>query len=283
MRPALAALPLALALVSGAIASGSPAASGPETVIIASGALRLRAQIWHPSGSGPFPAVIFNHGSYGTADPMSVDDPATIGPVFARHGYVLLFLFRQGIGLSAGQGTADGDLMDRAAARGGSEEKNRLQLELLEGEELNEAAAALATLRARKEVDPQRIAVVGHSFGGSLSLLLGARDPSLRAVVDFASAAASWDRSPDLRARLLEAVRQASGPVLFIHAENDYSVAPGKALAAEMERAGKPCRLKIYPPFGRTARDGHNLVYRSVITWERDVFDFLDPVMQRKD
>jgi dienelactone hydrolase len=249
-------------------------------VVIPSGTLRLRAQIWRPTGSGPFPAVVFNHGSYGTADPMSADDPATVGPVFARHGYVFLFLFRQGIGLSAGQGTADGDLMDRAAAQGGPDGKNRVQLDPLEGEELNEAAAAIATLRARHEVDPRRIAAVGHSFGGALSLLLAARDPALRAVIDFGGAAASWDRSPDLRARLLEAVRRASGPVLFIHAENDYSVAPGKSLAAEMERVGKPCRLKIYPPFGRTARDGHNLVYRSVTTWERDVFDFLDPVMR---
>jgi dienelactone hydrolase len=277
MRPALAAVLLSLAIAS----AGHPA-SGPETVVIPSGPLTLRAQIWRPSGNGPFPAVIFNHGSYGTADPMSADDPATVGPVFARHGYVFLFLFRQGIGLSAGQGTADGDLMDRAAAQGGPQEKNRVQLDLLEGEEMNEAVAAIANLRAQHDVDPRRIAAVGHSFGGSLSLLLAARDPSLRAVVDFGGAAASWDRAPDLSARLLDAVRRSSGPVLFIHAENDYSVAPGKSLAAEMERAGKPCRLKIYPPVGRTAHEGHNLVYRSVATWERDVFDFLDPLMHRR-
>jgi hypothetical protein len=67
-----------------------------------------------------------------------------------------------------------------------------------------------------------------------------------------------------------------SAPAFFIHAENDYSIAPGPALAAEMQRLGKPHALKIYPPFGADTRAGHNLVFRSVRTWEVDVFAFLD-------
>jgi hypothetical protein len=65
-----------------------------------------------------------------------MEEPSAIGPLFARHGYVFLFLFRQGMGLSRGQGTADGDLMARAAAAEGVAGRNRVQLELLEGEEL---------------------------------------------------------------------------------------------------------------------------------------------------
>src|SRR5262245_8696222 len=82
----------------------------PDTVAIRSGQLTLRGVLWRPTGSGPFPGVIFNHGSSSATDPTSMQGPATLGPVFARHGYVFLFLFRQGIGLSRGQGTADGDL-----------------------------------------------------------------------------------------------------------------------------------------------------------------------------
>jgi hypothetical protein len=78
-----------------------------------------------------------------------------------------------------------------------------------------------------------------------------------------------------LRALLLSAVDRSAAPMLFIHAANDYSIAPGKALASEMRRLGKPSQLVVYPRFGRDARDGHNLVYRSVRTWERDVFAFL--------
>lgn len=83
-----------------------------------------------------------------------------------------------------------------------------------------------------------------------------------------------------LRARLLAAVGRTRAPVLFIHAANDYSLAPGKALASEMQRPGKPHRLKLYPAISRESRDGHNLVYRSVSTWESDVFGFLAAHLQ---
>lgn len=278
---------IAVGVVAAALAVGlathpraqPPAA--PEAVTITSGALKLRAFVFRPPGNGPFPAVLFNHGSYGADDPMPADEPSRIGPVFARHGYILLFLFRQGVGLSKGQGTAGGDLIDRATAADGDEGFERVLLTLLETEELDEALAALAYLRTLPGVDPQRVAVAGHSFGGPLSLLVAEREPALRAVAFFAGAAASWKRSPALRARLLTAVKRIAAPVFFIYAANDYSTAPGERLAAEMERLGKPHRLKIYPAFGGTPREGHNLVYRSVPAWEADVFPFLDPLLQR--
>ena len=67
-----------------------------------------------------------------------------------------------------------------------------------------------------------------------------------------------------------------SPPVLFLHAANDYSTASGKELAAEMHRAGRPHRLKVYPAAGTTARKGHNFVYLDMAIWESDVFAFLD-------
>ena len=272
---------LVLALVS---AIGSPAAGqaydGPDTVRVTSGPLTLRALLWHPPGNGPFPAVLFNHGSYSTGDTLNSSEPAALGPLFARHGFVFLFLFRRGVGPSANQGAMEGDIMARSLAADGQEGRNRVQLHLLDGEALNEAVAALDFLRALPRVDVRRIAVAGHSFGGSLTLFLAARDTALRAAVIFGGAAGSWAQSPRLRERLLTAVGHTSASVLFIHAANDYSVAPGEALAGEMERLKKPHELHIYPAFGRTAREGHNLVYRSVDTWERDVFAFLKERLQ---
>jgi carboxymethylenebutenolidase len=275
-----------------AIALGSPIAAraegqGPDTVVVQSGALSLRALLWRPEGRGPFPAVLFNHGSWprdtrsGRPAREIFAQAASLGPVFARHGYVFLFLFRRGAGLSAGQGTHAGDLLERELAANGQAARNRLQVRLLERDELTDALAGLAFLRALPEVDSQRVAVAGHSFGGSLTLLLAERDSTLAAAVDFAGAAASWERSPELRALLLTAVGATTVPIFFIHAANDYSLAPGKALAAEMARLGKPHRIKIFPPFGTTASQGHNLVDLSPVTWERDVFAFLDEHMRR--
>jgi carboxymethylenebutenolidase len=261
-------------------AGGQPAAS-PEVLDVRSGPLTLRAQVWRPSGNGPFPAVLFNHGSYSTDDPLPPGEPETLGSVFARHGYVCLWLHRQGTGLSSAQGVSDGDQMARALQAEGVDGRNRVQLQLLENEQMNEATAALANLRARADVDARRIGVVGHSFGGSLSVLMAARDPEIHAAVVFGGAAGSWNQSAALRERLLGAAGRMSAPALFIHAENDYSITPGPALAAEMRRLGKPCALKIYPPFGTDTRAGHNLVFRSVGTWEADVFAFLDAHLRR--
>ena len=152
--------------------------------------------------------------------------------------------------------------------------------ELLESDHLEDALAGLAFLRAAANVDPRRVAVVGHSFGGSLSLLVAERDSSLRAVVSFAGAAGSWEGSPDLRARLLTAVGRLTAPVLFVYTTNDFSVAPGTALDAEMARLSKVHRLELFPPFGKTAEEGHWFVYLGVPHWERDVLSFLDGHMK---
>jgi hypothetical protein len=39
--------------------------------------------------------------------------------------------------------------------------------------------------------------------------------------------------------------------------------------------------LRIYSPVGRTADDGHDLLYLAVSEWEPDVFEFLDLAMRR--
>jgi dienelactone hydrolase len=204
----------------------------------------------------------------------------TIGPVFARHGYASLFLFRHGVGPSTAGGKNAVDLMNQEAATHGQSGRNALQLRLLDGREMDDALAGLAYLRELPAVDSQRIALVGHSFGGSLTVLMAAREPALRAAVIFSAAGYSWDRSAELRTRLLEAIRHTSIPFFFLHAANDYSTNPGKAVDAELARLGRPHLLKIYPPVGQTPDEGHDFPLNSVATWEPDVFAFLDPIMR---
>jgi hypothetical protein len=102
----------------------------------------------------------------------------------------------------------------------------------------------------------------------------------VRALVIFSCAGYSWDRSPELRSRLLDAIARVRAPVFFIHAANDYSLNPGKELDARLEQLGKPHRLKIYPPIGNTADDGHNFPLSGVSLWESDVFQFLGQYMR---
>src|SRR5262249_8499145 len=136
--------------------------------------------------------------------------------------------------------------------------------------------AGLEFLRKLPEVDADRVAVVGHSFGGMLALLMVERDARLRAAIDFAGAANSWASSQELRQRLMTAVERTNAPVFFIHAENDYSIAPGEVLATVMLGLDKQRRIEIYPAVGRTPDEGHDFVYLGVSAWESDVFAFLD-------
>jgi dienelactone hydrolase len=268
---------LCLLFHAGVVCVNSQTVRGPRSVLVRSGSLQLRALVWRPKGRGRFPAILFCPGSGQNPSPV------TLGPVFAKHGYVFLELFRRGQGLSASQGPESSSLVQRERAANGDDAANRLQLRLLETDELDAELSGLAFLRSLPGVDLKRIAVVGHSFGGSLALLLAERDHSLRAVVDFAGAAASWPRSTYLRERLISAANKLTAPVFFIHAANDYSTTPGEVLDSELARLGKTHRLKVFPAFGQTVNEGHNFIFFSVRTWERDVFAFLDEHTARLD
>jgi dipeptidyl aminopeptidase/acylaminoacyl peptidase len=206
-----------------------------------------------------------------------------LAPVFLKHGYAFLYLFRRGQGLSVGQGLYMGDVLQREGAANGAEAAQHLQYVLLNTEHLDDVMEGLAFLKSAPGIDPHRLAVVGHSFGGQLTLLAAERDAAIRAAVAFDGAAHhSWARSAEVRERLLAAVRSAAQPVMLVQAANDYSTAPSLALADELERLHKPHMLKIYPPVGQTADDGHNAVYTAIPIWEEDVFQFLDKYVKPK-
>jgi pimeloyl-ACP methyl ester carboxylesterase len=257
--------------------------NSPDTVSVKSGELTLKGLIWRPSGTSPFPAVIFFHGTYETTDTRydAVQQVSSLGPLFAKHGYVFLGLFQRGVGLSKTQGKNSADLMADALKGKGQEERNKVQLQQLETDELRDMTAGLIFLRKRKDVDANRIAVAGHSFGGSLALLFAEHNPGLKAVAVFGAGGFSWDRSPPLRNRLFDAVKNINVPIMIVHAQNDYSVNPGYALDSIMNQRNQTHLLKIYPAFGNSQTEGHNLVFLNTRIWEADVFKFLDDILQQ--
>ena len=256
---------------------------GPDTIFVQSGKLTLKGLLWRPVGHGPFPTIIFCHGSYRDTDKIynPVQQISSLGPVFASHGFIYFGLFRRGVGLSAGQGVNSADLMDNAFKERGQEGRNEVQLQQMLTDQLQDMVSGLKYLRGRKDVDTNRIAIVGHSFGGSLTLLVAEHDPRLKAAIVFSGGGYSWNLSPPLRARLIIAVKTISAPIMIIHDQNDYSTTPGYALDSVMNKLNKPHVLKIYPKFGETAQEGHNMIFKSVVTWEPDVFTFLSKNLQR--
>jgi carboxymethylenebutenolidase len=274
------ALALQFPIAANAQAASPSTSPAPQIVEVRSGELHLKGYFWKPSGAGPFPAILFNHGSGAedaqhTAGRTMAEAASGLAPIFLRHGYAFLYLCRRGQGLSADQGPFTQDALKQAEAKS-LDARRQLHYQLLTGSQLDDALSGLTFLKTVPDVDPKRIAIVGHSFGGMLTLLSGDHDSTIRAEVTFAAGANSWRSSQELGDRILAAVRKTAAPIMLVYAANDFDTTPGKDISAELNRFHKSHLLKIYPAIGKTSDDGHNLLYLGISEWESDVFQFLD-------
>jgi len=242
-------------------------------VSFASGNLKLYGHLFKPDGAGPFPAVVYNHGS--AAGMASQEAFEALGPVFVKRGWVFFGPYRRGQGLSAAAGPYIEDQINAAYKAGGISAADATAVRLLETDHLNDQLAALAWLRKQSFVQSQRIAVAGTSFGG-IETVLGAEKGSYCAAVDFAGGAMSWRRAPLIQSLMIGAVQNSRVPIFFIQAENDYDLSPTHVLSEAMKNAGRKFEAKIYPPFGTARIDGHTFGYFGGSVWGDEVFHFLD-------
>ena len=129
-----------------------------------------------PEGRGPFPAVLIIGGSgpfdrNGDVDPRSGEalklssTYRDIPQALSREGFVTLRYDKRGIGNSTGEG---GDFPEPS---------------------LRDLKAAVAFLRDNPSVDPNRIALVGHSLGGLWALMKASEDPDIAAICLMATPA----------------------------------------------------------------------------------------------
>lgn len=250
-------------------------AAQPNEATFSSGELVLHGDLFKPEGPGPFPTVIWYHGGGGPRPGLAeYPDSARLGPVFTGGGYVLLVPHRVGYGRSPRH-----ELVD-TFVDGKREVRDKLQLKLIDLH-MKDVVPALSFLKGLSYVDRDRIAVAGCSLGGIQTVLLSEKTIGFRAAIAFAAAAQSWPNARDVRERMTSAVRKATIPILFVQAENDYSLTATQTLAAEMEQVGKPHNRLIFPAFGSTLADGHAFCTRGGNIWASEVFSFLDGSMKR--
>jgi len=247
----------------------SSAQSKPEEVVFPSGGRELHGFLWKPDGAGPFPAIVWNHGS----EKLPGSQPILAG-FYTAHSYVLFIPHRRG------QGRSPGNYIQDLVADAPPRERARRMVELQE-EAVDDVIAALNYLKAQPFVDPARIAISGCSYGGIQTLLSGERDLGVKALIPFAPGAMSWEQNAPLQDRLLRAVDLAKAPVFLIQAENDYSLSPSKALSKEAIKKKKDFQSRIYPAFGSTHQEGHGGFCSSATNvWGNDVLAFLDAQMK---
>ncbi len=194
--------------------------------------------------SPPRPAVVVMHGWASAAGDLLPTAPAILAA-----GLPMLYLDARGHGRSD---TAEFMSMPRFA---------------------EDVEAAVGWLRRRPEIDPERIALVGHSVGAGACLLAASRDPRIAAVVSISSMAHPREmiarsfrrhRAPAIliRAALrtiertighrfddfapLHTIARVAAPVLVVHGLDDPTVPTGDATRLA-EAGGPTATLELVP------------------------------------
>jgi carboxymethylenebutenolidase len=243
--------------------------STPELVSFPSGDLVLRGFLYKPRGDGPFPAIIWNHGS----EKLPGQQPE-LARFYLKLGFVFFLPHRHGQGRSPGDYIQD--LIEKYAAIEKDRTLVRKYVVRLHEEYNRDVVAAVEWLKDQPFVDQQHLVMSGCSYGGIQTLLTAEKGLGIRAFVPFAPAAKSWANT-ELRKRLLEAVRGAKAPLFLIQAQNDFSLGPSEVLGPMIQRKGPPNQARIYPPYGTTPQEGHwdfATKEGGVAIWGQDVLAF---------
>ena len=241
----------------------------PQRLRFSSGDHELTGFLYLPPGEGPFPLMITNHGStieQGTTDQCR---PGTAS-LLMSWGIASFLPHRHGYGESPGVPWRT------EVSSGFGSERYDTELAARLDHESDDVVAALAFVSTLPAVDADHIGVMGSSFGGTVTLLAAAKAEGLRCAVEFAGAAMNWERTPGLRKLMLEAARGLKCPIFFLQADNDYSVAPTRELAAALRNTGQVFEAEVFPAFGLSHDEGHLFERAGAVIWAPRVRGFLE-------
>lgn len=197
---------------------------------------RLYGWLMTPASTSPsLPAVILEHGS-GTE--QDLDFYCVAINYWLSQNYVVYMPFRRGVhdntlpSKHSGTGFYNSgwtleDWADHQAATSGNDDETFWEIEYMK-QEAYDVQNVLTTLKAQVRgstplVDPNRIALVGHSFGGAFVTIASGYtySPQPRVVAALSGAAMSYNESPDWPAALKPAARSHREPIFFDRVRNE--------------------------------------------------------------
>jgi dienelactone hydrolase len=253
-------------------------ARAPTPFVEGGQAVTLEVVIYRPLGAGPFPAVMFNHGSTGNGDDPSqftvTYASEAIARFFAERGWLVAFPQRRGRGASDGL-YDEGFTPDRSRY-------SCLRDPALAGFEraLLDADAAADYLAGRSDVDSAHMLSAGTSRGGILAVVHAALRPDLfDGAVNFVGGWLGEDCQDALAVNRPTFVRGAtfSGPTIWLYGDNDtfYSLAHSRGNFDAFVAAGGTGRFDV---FSRApALNGHFLV-NDLSLWSDALDEFVRPL-----
>lgn len=238
-------------------------------------AVELEVVIFKPFGPGPFPTVMFNHGSTGDGSDPSLftitSVTETVAKFFTDRGWMVAFPQRRGRGQSDGL-YDEGFNSDRTFY---SCERNVT----IAGAEraLDDLDAAVDWLRNRADVDTTRMLAAGASRGGVLSLMQLVRRPDVYlGAINFVGGWLGEGCGDYLDVNRTLFIAGASFPddTLWLYANNDtfYSVAHSQANFDAYTSAGGLGTFNVYTR--AVGLNGHFLTNDPPL-WGADVQEYL--------
>ena len=162
--------------------------------------------MYSPSGTGPFPLIVLNHGHDGISYPMSWEQPrwrpSLIAREFVRRGYAVAVPMRSGY------------------AKSGSRPVGHFLIQHAD------VIDVLKSLRLIPTLDMSRVVIVGQSLGGAVTMMLATRKTDiagLKGVINFAGA-----MGPNIPfdAVLRALSRPENVPALWIYGDTDHATSP---------------------------------------------------------
>ena len=204
--------------------AGSLQRSADRLKFIPGAPIPITGELHFPQGSGPFPAVVLAHGCNGKRN-----TERSWGPILRSWGYATF-------------------VIDSFSGRGLDEvcTKGRVLLPL---QRVPDAYGALRFLAAHPKVDPKRVALMGFSHGGALTMLAAtawakdtyapAGQPSFRAFFPF---------YPNCNAVFPERDRVSAPLRIHTGSADDWTPArPCAELAILLKAAGQDVAINVYP------------------------------------
>jgi dienelactone hydrolase len=238
-------------------------------------AVRLAMRVYQPAGDGPFPTLLFNHGSTGHGrDPARfvrpIDFPG-LARFFVARGWAVVMPARRGRGGSEGLydegfefNRADGYACDATRAIPGADRA------------LRDVHAAVGAILAMPFVDRARFVIGGQSRGGILSVAYAGLHPEgPRGVINFVGGwSGAFRCNTDVNQTLFRRGGAYRGETLWLYGEADpyYSIAHSQRnFTAFQSAGGKGTFLEFFPPSGA---DGHQIIFHPAL-WQGAVDSYL--------
>lgn len=240
--------------------------------------VRLEVVLFKPEGEGPFPLVVFNHGSTGSGKQPERFTRTSwnfgLAEYFLDKGWMIAFPQRRGRGRSDGlydEGfaplRANGYSCDPARSLPGADRA------------LDDIQAAVAALLRRPDVARGAILMGGNSRGGILSVAYaGAHPRQILGVINFVG---GWvgegcGNADQINQALFRRGADYGRPTLWLYGKDDmyYSIAHSRSNFEAYRRGGGK---GDFVEFDAGVLDGHDVVANPSL-WKLKISEYLQDV-----